>query len=83
MSVVTKLVSQPKMTIRTKSVGPTSPMLHDKDQVHQPSGSEVFLKSLTIYKLGGHLSHATRTNIHYNMQTRIHMKPELNWPSSF
>ena len=63
-------------------------MLHTKSQGHRASGSaeEDFLRVFTIYGRGGHLGDVTKTicsNFRSPILRSLHMKYELNWPSSF
>ena len=78
---------QPRIIIWANLAGPTTPMLHTKSQGYQPFGSgEDFWRVFTIYGHGGHLGHVTKTiwtNFCSPIIRRLHIKYEINWPSSF
>ena len=63
------------------------PMWQTKPQGHWPFGSgEDFWRVFTIYRRGGHLGHVThtpRTNFHFPIPPRLHMKFGFDSRSGF
>ena len=63
-------------------------MLHTKSLENRPDGSgeEDFLRFLSIYGHGGHLSHVTwtiYTKFRSPFPRRLHIKFGFDWPSGF
>ena len=68
--------------------GLKSPMLHTKFRGNRPtsSGEEDFLVVFTIYGRGRNLGHVTwtsRSHFRLSYPWMLHIKFQLDWPSSF